>query len=135
LVHTGQLVAGRVMVSRATDPMSRCLRGHRSPGRPSTRRAEAGEKQQQIYQAHHGRQLAQGQGEVGYCPEEPYGHRHHIQLLTTGVDAKTCKLIVIDRTVNSMTMFKQSLVVVRIDEDNSSSSILDFKRATVVPGR
>ena len=29
------------------------------------------------------------------------------ELLTTGVDAKTCKLIVLDKTINSMTMFKQ----------------------------
>jgi len=28
-------------------------------------------------------------------------------LLTTGVDAKTCKLIVLDKTINSMTTFKQ----------------------------
>ena len=28
-------------------------------------------------------------------------------LMTTGVDAKTCKLIVLDKTINSMTIFKQ----------------------------
>jgi hypothetical protein len=31
-----------------------------------------------------------------------------IELLTTGIDATTCKLIVIDKTINSMTTFKQS---------------------------
>jgi type I restriction enzyme, R subunit len=37
-------------------------------------------------------------------PEEPYPViATTSQLLTTGVDAKTCKLIVLDRTVNSMT--------------------------------
>lgn len=55
------------------------------------------------------------------------------QLLTTGVDAKTCKLIVIDRTINSMTMFKQIIGRgTRIDEDNNKFffTIMDFKRAT-----
>src|SRR5439155_26385771 len=28
-------------------------------------------------------------------------------LMTTGVDARTCKLIVLDKTINSMTTFKQ----------------------------
>lgn len=55
------------------------------------------------------------------------------QLLTTGVDAKTCKLIVIDRTINSMTMFKQIIGRgTRIDEDNNKLffTIMDFKKAT-----
>ena len=55
------------------------------------------------------------------------------QLLTTGVDAKTCKLIVIDRTINSMTMFKQIIGRgTRIDEDNNKYffTIMDFKKAT-----
>lgn len=55
------------------------------------------------------------------------------QLMTTGVDAKTCKLIVLDRTINSMTMFKQIIGRgTRIDEDNGKYffTILDFKKAT-----
>jgi type I restriction enzyme, R subunit len=55
------------------------------------------------------------------------------QLLTTGVDAKTCKLIVLDRTINSMTMFKQIIGRgTRIDEENNKFffTIMDFKRAT-----
>ena len=55
------------------------------------------------------------------------------QLMTTGVDAKTCKLIVLDRTINSMTMFKQIIGRgTRIDEDNNKFffTIMDFKRAT-----
>ena len=55
------------------------------------------------------------------------------QLLTTGVDAKTCKLIVIYRTINSMTMFKQIIGRgTRIDEDNNKYffTIMDFKKAT-----
>lgn len=55
------------------------------------------------------------------------------QLLTTGVDAKTCKLIVLDRTITSMTMFKQIIGRgTRIDEDNNKYffTIMDFKHAT-----
>ncbi len=55
------------------------------------------------------------------------------QLLTTGVDAKTCKLIVLDRTINSMTMFKQIIGRgTRIDEENNKFffTIMDFKKAT-----
>ena len=67
-------------------------------------------------------------------PEQPYPViATTSQLLTTGVDAKTCKLIVIDRTINSMTMFKQIIGRgTRIDEDNNKFffTIMDFKRAT-----
>lgn len=67
-------------------------------------------------------------------PEEPYPViATTSQLLTTGVDAKTCKLIVLDRTINSMTMFKQIIGRgTRIDEDNGKYffTIMDFKHAT-----
>lgn len=67
-------------------------------------------------------------------PEEPYPViATTSQLLTTGVDAKTCKLIVIDRTINSMTMFKQIIGRgTRIDEDNNKFffTIMDSKRTT-----
>lgn len=55
------------------------------------------------------------------------------ELLTTGVDAKTCKLIVLDKTVTSMTSFKQIIGRgTRIDEDNNKwfFTIMDFKKAT-----
>lgn len=55
------------------------------------------------------------------------------QLLTTGVDAKTCKLIVLDQTIKSMTIFKQIIGRgTRIDEDNNKFffTIMDFKKAT-----
>ena len=54
-------------------------------------------------------------------------------LLTTGIDAKTCKLIVLDKTINSMTIFKQIIGRgTRIDEDNNKwfFTIIDFKKAT-----
>lgn len=55
------------------------------------------------------------------------------RLMSTGVDAKTCKLVVLDRTINSMTEFKQIIGRgTRIDEDYGKLwfTILDFKKAT-----
>jgi type I restriction enzyme, R subunit len=55
------------------------------------------------------------------------------ELLTTGVDAKTCKLIVLDKTIKSMTTFKQIVGRgTRIDESHNKYffTILDFKKAT-----
>lgn len=57
------------------------------------------------------------------------------ELLTTGVDAKTCKLIVLDKTITSMTTFKQIIGRgTRIDEDNNKwfFTIMDFKKATAL---
>jgi type I restriction enzyme R subunit len=55
------------------------------------------------------------------------------KLLTTGVDAKTCKLIVLDQRIQSMTEFKQIIGRgTRIDERHGKHyfTILDFKRVT-----
>ncbi len=55
------------------------------------------------------------------------------ELLTTGVDAKTCKLIVLDKTIRSMTTFKQIIGRgTRIEEDYNKFffTIIDFKKAT-----
>ncbi|PCJ51087.1 MAG: restriction endonuclease [Gammaproteobacteria bacterium] len=55
------------------------------------------------------------------------------ELLSTGVDAKTCKLIVLDKNIKSMTAFKQIIGRgTRIDEDNNKFffTIMDFKKAT-----
>lgn len=55
------------------------------------------------------------------------------RLMTTGVDAKTCKLIVLDRTIKSMTEFKQIIGRgTRVDEEHGKLyfTILDFRRAT-----
>ncbi len=57
------------------------------------------------------------------------------ELLTTGVDAKTCKLIVLDKTITSMTVFKQIIGRgTRIDEANGKwfFTIMDFKKATTL---
>jgi type I restriction enzyme R subunit len=55
------------------------------------------------------------------------------ELLTTGVDAQTCKLIVLDQRIQSMTKFKQIIGRgTRINEDYGKYyfTILDFKKAT-----
>jgi len=55
------------------------------------------------------------------------------RLMSTGVDAQTCKLIVLDQTIKSMTLFKQIIgrgTRLREDLGKSWFTILDFKRAT-----
>ncbi len=55
------------------------------------------------------------------------------KLMTTGVDAQTCKLIVLDKSVNSMIEFKQIIGRgTRINEDFDKFwfTIMDFRRAT-----
>ena len=55
------------------------------------------------------------------------------KLMTTGVDAQTCKLIILDQRIQSMTEFKQIIGRgTRINEDYGKYyfTIMDFKRAT-----
>jgi type I restriction enzyme R subunit len=55
------------------------------------------------------------------------------ELMSTGVDAKTCKLIVLDKSIKSMTTFKQIIGRgTRIDEEYGKFyfTIMDFKKAT-----
>ncbi|HMW23010.1 MAG TPA: DEAD/DEAH box helicase family protein [Burkholderiaceae bacterium] len=55
------------------------------------------------------------------------------KLMSTGVDAQTCKLIVLDQNIKSMTLFKQIIgrgTRLREDLGKSWFTILDFKRAT-----
>ena len=55
------------------------------------------------------------------------------KLMSTGVDAQTCKLIVLDQRIQSMTEFKQIIGRgTRINEDYGKFyfTILDFKKAT-----
>jgi type I restriction enzyme, R subunit len=55
------------------------------------------------------------------------------KLMSTGVDAQTCKLIVLDQNIKSMTLFKQIIgrgTRLREDLDKKWFTILDFKRAT-----
>lgn len=55
------------------------------------------------------------------------------KLLTTGIDAKTCKLIVLDQNINSMAEFKQIVgrgTRIREDYRKLYFTIMDFKGAT-----
>jgi len=55
------------------------------------------------------------------------------KLLATGVDAQTCKLIVLDRIIRSMTEFKQIIgrgTRICADFDKFFFTIMDFKKAT-----
>lgn len=55
------------------------------------------------------------------------------KLMTTGVDAQTCKLIVLDQRIQSMTEFKQIIgrgTRIREDYGKLFFTIIDFKRAT-----
>ena len=55
------------------------------------------------------------------------------KLLATGVDAKTCKLIVLDQNIESMTQFKQIIgrgTRIREDYNKLFFTIMDFKGAT-----
>lgn len=138
-----KLVAERVMkFLRATDPMSKTIIfcediDHAERMRKAIVNA-AGKlaKDNSKYVMRITGDSTEGKAELDKFidPEEPYPViATTSQLLTTGVDAKTCKLIVIDRMINSMTMFKQIIGRgTRIDEDNNKFffTIMDFKRAT-----
>lgn len=55
------------------------------------------------------------------------------KLMTTGVDAQTCKLIVLDQHIKSMTEFKQIIgrgTRIHEDYDKFWFTIMDFKKAT-----
>lgn len=56
-------------------------------------------------------------------------------LMTTGVDCKTAKLIVIDKVIKSMTLFKQIIgrgTRIRLDAGKFDFTILDFRRASAL---
>lgn len=67
-------------------------------------------------------------------PESPYPTIVTTsELLTTGVDAQTCRLIVLDSAINSMTKFKQIIgrgTRINSDFDKYYFTILDFSGAT-----
>jgi type I restriction enzyme R subunit len=57
------------------------------------------------------------------------------KLMTTGVDAQTCQLIILDRTIKSMTEFKQIIGRgTRINEEHGKLyfTIMDFRQATAL---
>jgi type I restriction enzyme R subunit len=67
-------------------------------------------------------------------PEEPYPViAVTSKLMTTGVDAQTCKLIVLDSNINSLTEFKQIIGRgTRINEEFGKQffTIMDFRKVT-----
>ena len=79
---------------------------------------------------------AEGKAQLSYFidAEEPYPViATTSELMTTGVDAQTCKLIVLDQRIESMTKFKQVIGRgTRINEDYGKTwfTIIDFKGAT-----
>jgi type I restriction enzyme R subunit len=78
----------------------------------------------------------QGKAELDnfILPESPYPVIVTTsKLMTTGIDAQTCKLIVLDKNIGSMTEFKQIIGRgTRINEefDKTYFTIMDFKKAT-----
>ncbi|MBO1062468.1 MAG: DEAD/DEAH box helicase family protein [Aphanizomenon flos-aquae CP01] len=78
----------------------------------------------------------QGKAELDnfILPESPYPVIVTTsKLMTTGIDAQTCKLIVLDKEINSPTEFKQIIGRgTRINEefDKTYFTIMDFKKAT-----
>ncbi|MFN5593256.1 MAG: type I restriction-modification enzyme R subunit C-terminal domain-containing protein, partial [Aphanizomenon sp.] len=78
----------------------------------------------------------QGKAELDnfILPESPYPVIVTTsKLMTTGIDAQTCKLIVLDKNIGSMTEFKQIIGRgTRINEefDKKYFTIMDFKKAT-----
>ena len=67
-------------------------------------------------------------------PEEPYPViATTSELMTTGIDAQTCKVIVLDSNIKSMTKFKQIIgrgTRIREDFGKLYFTILDFRNAT-----
>jgi type I restriction enzyme R subunit len=60
------------------------------------------------------------------------------KLMTTGVDAQTCKLIVLDSNINSVTEFKQIIgrgTRIREDYDKTFFTIMDFRNVTDIFAR
>ena len=79
-------------------------------------------------------ELGKNQLENFMNPKKPYPViATTSELMTTGVDAKTCKVIVLDQNIQSMTKFKQIIGRgTRIDDKLNKLwfTILDFKKAT-----
>lgn len=79
-------------------------------------------------------EIGKGQLDNFINPKKPYPViATTSELMSTGVDAKTCKLVVLDQNIQSMTKFKQIIGRgTRIDDNYNKLwfTILDFKKAT-----
>jgi type I restriction enzyme R subunit len=117
----------------------RVLRRHR-PRRPHAPGAEQRQRRPlrhpaQIRGADHRRQpRGQARARQLHRPRKAYPViATTSKLMSTGVDAQTCKLIVLDQNIKSMTLFKQIIgrgTRLREDLGKTWFTILDFKRAT-----
>lgn len=105
------------------------------------RRALINENQERYHQNHKYIMRITGDNEIGKAeldsfidPESKYPVIVTTsKLLTTGVDAQTCKLVVLDAPIKSMTEFKQIVgrgTRLREDHDKFYFTIMDFRNAT-----
>jgi type I restriction enzyme R subunit len=137
-----RLVAGRVWeYLKATDPMAKTIvfcddQDHAERMRQELVRLIPAAASNRRYVMRITGDDNEGKAQLSYFidNDEPYPViATTSKLLTTGVDAKTCKLIVLDQTINSMTEFKQIIgrgTRLREDYQKLYFTIMDFKGAT-----
>jgi len=137
-----RLVAGRVWeYLKATDPMAKTIvfcddQDHAERMRQELVRLIPAAASNRRYVMRITGDDSEGKAQLSYFidNDEPYPViATTSKLLTTGVDAKTCKLIVLDQTINSMTEFKQIIgrgTRLREDYQKLYFTIMDFKGAT-----
>ncbi len=137
-----ELVAGKVWeYLKATDPMSKTIvfcddQDHAERMRQSLVKIIPEAAFNRRYVMRITGDDTEGKAQLSYFidNDEPYPViATTSRLLSTGVDAKTCKLIVLDQNINSMTEFKQIIgrgTRIREDYQKLYFAIMDFKGAT-----
>jgi len=137
-----RLVAGKVWeYLRATDPMAKTIvfcddQGHAERMRQELVKIIPAAASNRRYVMRITGDDNEGKAQLSYFidNDEPYPViATTSKLLTTGVDAKTCKLVVLDQNINSMTEFKQIIgrgTRLREDYQKLYFTIMDFKGAT-----
>ena len=142
LVKRTKLVAGKVWeYLKATDPMAKTIvfcddQDHAERMRQALVKLIPAAASNRRYVMRITGDDNEGKAQLSYFidNDEPYPViATTSKLLTTGVDAKTCKLIVLDQNINSMTEFKQIIgrgTRLREDYQKLYFTIMDFKGAT-----
>ena len=137
-----QLVAGKIWeYLKATDPMAKTIvfcdnQDHAERMRQELVKLIPAAASNRRYVMRITGDDSEGKAQLSYFidNDEPYPViATTSKLLTTGVDAKTCKLIVLDQNINSMTEFKQIIgrgTRLREDYQKLYFTIMDFKGAT-----
>ena len=137
-----QLVASKVWeYLKATDPMAKTIvfcddQDHAERMRQELVKLIPAAAQNRRYVMRITGDDNEGKAQISYFidNDEPYPViATTSKLLSTGVDAKTCKLIVLDQNINSMTEFKQIIgrgTRLREDYQKLYFTIMDFKGAT-----